>query len=254
MSHLIDRFLHSRAAFKNRWAWSLVSICMIGLPLSASVALGYALGYQQSNVPDQELEVDAPPSEKLAAAELLLLQQKMEQLEARVGKLDAIGERVADMAQVELDTIPATPKLPAIGVPTHAEAVPPQRQDIYATIDRLVDRIDEREAQFDNLQILLTSRARGDRALFGAQPVLRSDISSYFGMRIDPVTGARSMHQGIDFPGKSGTAIMAAADGVVTFAGDRQGYGRLIEINHGDDVFTRYAHSKLFFVRSGDIV
>ncbi|HET8710356.1 MAG TPA: M23 family metallopeptidase, partial [Spongiibacteraceae bacterium] len=57
-----------------------------------------------------------------------------------------------------------------------------------------------------------------------------------------------------DFSGRPGTAIFAAADGVVTFAGDKGDYGRAIEINHGDDCFTRYAHSKLIFVKQGDVV
>ena len=126
--------------------------------------------------------------------------------------------------------------------------------DIYAAIDQLARQIDAREQQFETIQSAFAYRKVGDSALFDAQPVLNPEISSYFGMRIDPMTGARNMHDGIDFTGKPGAAIMAAADGMVTYAADKQGYGRLIEINHGDDCYTRYAHSRLIFVKPGDVV
>lgn len=230
----------------SRWTRALLSFCVIGLPLGAGLAMGYALGHNQSGE-----QRNTPP----AAADttrLQILVRRIAELEARLGRLDALGERVADIAQV--DSPEPTSKLPAVGGPASGEADAPRSEDIYAAIDRLTRAIDDREQQFDNLQDMLANRKVGDRALYGAQPVFRGDISSYFGMRVDPFTGRRSMHQGIDFSGAAGTAILAAADGVVTFAGNKNDYGRAIEINHGDDCFTRYAHSKLIFVKPGDVV
>ncbi|MDB6061846.1 MAG: hypothetical protein JWM78_1949 [Verrucomicrobiaceae bacterium] len=230
--------------------------------MSAGLAVGYAIGHQPANPLEGHIEKSSAASDNASAAPVVpdeqrmqTLKERMVALEARVGRLDILGERVADMAQVEIDNLPApTSKLPAIGGPSQSETTLPQPQDIYAAIDHLTQQIDDREQQFEDVQALLASRSVGEQALFGAQPVLHSDISSYFGMRIDPVTGVRNMHDGIDFSGKAGTAIMAAADGVVTFAANKQGYGRLIEVNHGDDCFTRYAHSKLIFVKPGDVV
>lgn len=257
--NLIEKLSQSRTALKNRWARAFVSLCVVGLPLGAGLGVGYGLGYQQSHSIDgevgQESSEGRTQGSPLAGEQRLQnVSQRMAALEARLGRLDVIGERVADMAHVEIDALPATAKLPAIGGPSSSEITPPQALDIYAAIDHLAQQIDDREQQFENLQALLANRNVGERALLDAQPVLHAEISSYFGMRIDPVTGARNMHEGIDFSGKPGTAIMAAADGVVTYAADKQGYGRLIEINHGDDCFTRYAHSKLIFVRAGDVV
>jgi murein DD-endopeptidase MepM/ murein hydrolase activator NlpD len=228
----------------SRWTRALLSLCFFGLPLGAGL-VGYALGYNQSSAAGNNPAADD-------AARLQHLAHRMAELEARLGRLDALGERVADAAQVE--TVEPTSKGPAIGGPMDEHADAPSSEDVYAAIDRLTRAIDDRESQFDNFQEMLANRKVGDRALYGAQPVHRGELSSYFGMRIDPFTGRRSMHQGIDFSGRPGTAIMAAADGVVTFAGNKGDYGRAIEINHGEDCFTRYAHSKLIFVKQGDVV
>lgn len=256
---IVDKLSQSRSALRNRWARAFVSLCVVGLPLSAGLGMGYALGHQQSLALDGEVGQASSPegrAHNTSAGEQPLqnVSERMAALEARLGRLDALGERVAEMAHVEIEGLPATAKLPAIGGPLSSEATPPQALAIYAVIDHLAQQVDDREQQFENLQSLLANRNVGERALLDAQPVLHPEISSYFGMRIDPVTGARNMHDGIDFSGKPGTAIMAAADGIVTYAADKQGYGRLIEINHGDDCFTRYAHSKLIFVRAGDVV
>ncbi len=231
----------------SRWTRALLSFCVFGLPLGAGLAMGYALGHNQSGTPEGTTPTAATNSR------LQMLARRMAELEARLGRLDALNERVADIAQAGAMPEP-TIKLPAIGGPASGEADAPRSEDIYAAIDRLTRALDDREQQLDNLRDLLANRKVGDRALFGAQPVYRGEISSYFGMRVDPFTGRRSMHQGIDFSGRAGSAILAAADGIVTFAGEKGDYGRAIEINHGDDCFTRYAHSKLIFVKQGDVV
>lgn len=228
----------------SRWTRALLSLCFFGLPLGAGL-VGYALGYNQSSAAGNNPTADD-------AARLQNLASRMADLEARLGRLDALGERVADAAQIE--AVEPTSKPPAIGGPASDEADAPRSEDVYAAIDRLTRAIDDREFQFDNFQEMLANRKVGDRALYGAQPVHRGELSSYFGMRVDPFTGRRSMHQGIDFSGRPGTAILAAADGVVTFAGTKGDYGRAVEINHGEDCFTRYAHSKLIFVKQGDVV
>lgn len=232
--------------FLSRWTRALLSFCVFGLPLGTGLAMGYALGHNQAGA--QENNPAAADADRLHT-----LARRMAELEERLGRLDALGERVADIADVEAVPEP-TAKLPAIGGPANSEADAPRAENIYAAIDRLTHAIDDREQQFDNWQEMLANRKVGDRALYGAQPVYRGELSSYFGMRVDPFTGRRSMHQGVDFSGRPGSAILAAADGVVTFAGEKGDYGRAIEINHGEDCFTRYAHSKLIFVKQGDIV
>ena len=85
-------------------------------------------------------------------------------------------------------------------------------------------------------------------------PVEKIVVSSPFGYRLDPFTGAPSMHEGIDLEGPLGTPIMATAPGVVTFAGTRPAYGGLVEVNHGSGLMTRYSHLERELVQVGDHV
>jgi len=245
MQPLVDKLKTLPTLTLSRWTRALLSLCFFGLPLGAGLAVGYALGSGQTGAQDSNSAADD-------ATRLQILARRVVELEERLGRLDALSDRVAEVAQIE--PAEATSKLPAIGGPAGGEVDVPQSEDVYAAIERLTRAIDSREEQFDTLQDMLANRKVGDRGLYGAQPVHRGELSSYFGMRVDPFTGRRSMHQGVDFSGRPGSAILAAADGVVTFAGNKGDYGRAIEINHGDDCFTRYAHSKLIFVKQGDVV
>jgi lysostaphin len=85
-------------------------------------------------------------------------------------------------------------------------------------------------------------------------PVNASFNSSSFGMRIDPFTGQNTMHEGIDFMIDSGTPVVAAAGGVVHFAGFHPQYGYVVDIDHGNDLMTRYAHCSKLLVKQGDFV
>jgi murein DD-endopeptidase MepM/ murein hydrolase activator NlpD len=76
-------------------------------------------------------------------------------------------------------------------------------------------------------------------------------LSSGFGYRNDPVSGARTMHAGIDIPGPIGSPVRAAATGTIDYAGRAGGYGNMIEIDHGGGLATRYAHLLRFLVNSG---
>lgn len=254
---IADKFEAVRSASLSRWTRALLSFCVFGMPLGTGLAMGYALGHHQPNSAEEgtegalHSELAANPAE---TQHLQVLAERMSDLEARVERLADIadGNSIANPSSNPTKTVPSLSA--GIGGPSDTEIVPPQSDDIYVAIDRLGRQIDEREQQLDTLEEMLAHRKVGERAIFGAQPAYHAEVSSYFGMRFDPISGRRSMHDGIDFSGKSGSAILSAGDGVVTFAGEKQGYGRLIEVNHGDDCFTRYAHSKLIFVKQGDVV
>src|SRR5690606_4127642 len=79
-------------------------------------------------------------------------------------------------------------------------------------------------------------------------------VSSRFGQRIDPFTGRRASHKGIDFAGPFGTEVVAVGAGIVTWSGLRAGYGELVEIDHGNGIRTRYAHNSENLVEVGDVV
>jgi murein DD-endopeptidase MepM/ murein hydrolase activator NlpD len=85
-------------------------------------------------------------------------------------------------------------------------------------------------------------------------PADRGMISSGFGFRSDPFTGAAAMHTGLDFRGPIGSPIHAAAKGRVSFVGQRSGYGNVVEVSHGNGLLTRYAHMSAFRARVGEDV
>ena len=86
------------------------------------------------------------------------------------------------------------------------------------------------------------------------RPVEQGFISSYFGGRADPFTGYSAIHKGIDFAAPEGTKVSSVAAGLVTFAGERPGFGQMVEINHGNGLATRYCHSEKLLVKQGDMV
>jgi murein DD-endopeptidase MepM/ murein hydrolase activator NlpD len=114
--------------------------------------------------------------------------------------------------------------------------------------------VDLRETQLSALENLILARELKKEIHPEGRPVANGFISSYFGERADPFDGRDEFHKGVDFAGAIGSKVMAVAAGVVTWAGERAGYGKLIEINHGDGYVTRYAHNERTLVSVGQTV
>ena len=102
-------------------------------------------------------------------------------------------------------------------------------------------------------RVLLRQQRIDDASLFG-KPVAKGWVSSNYGMRTDPFSGKRTWHNGVDIAGKAGVDVVAIASGIVTFAGTKSGYGKMVEINHGGGVITRYGHHESLAVSAGDLV
>lgn len=113
-------------------------------------------------------------------------------------------------------------------------------------LDRLsTSRDGSLDPRFRRLGVSLERMAALERGLAGVPRVLPANqdyVTSSFGYRSDPFTGEGAFHAGLDFRGPTGAPVYAAAKGVVIFAGQRQGYGNCIEIDHGNGLTTRYAH------------
>ena len=119
------------------------------------------------------------------------------------------------------------------------------------TLDGAIDsEIADLEIALNRLAVMELSL----RAIPSAQPTAYGSMTSPFGLRRDPFTGARAMHNGIDFRGRHGQGILATGPGRISFAGWKGGYGRTIEIDHGAGVITRYAHLSVIDVRVGQAV
>lgn len=180
---------------------------------------------------------------------------RIAQMNARMIRLDAVGRRLTEMADID-DSEFNFDSEPALGGPEEPMAagsnvaVP----EVVEAMTALGYQLDNREAQLGVLESVLMNQNLKERVYPQGRPVKSGWLSSYFGKRTDPFTGKPANHTGIDFAGKLGAEIVAVADGVVTWSGDRYGYGIMVEINHGNGYSTRYAHNSENLVAVGDEV
>jgi murein DD-endopeptidase MepM/ murein hydrolase activator NlpD len=189
-----------------------------------------------------------------AEEQLTAMTVRMAELQARLMRLDALGERLVDIAKLDGGEFDFS-QLPALGGPEDGElGVAYERPSFLADLDRLAADIDQREHQLDVLESLLANRKLQKESTLAGRPVTKGWMSSRFGRRTDPFSGRLAWHEGVDFAGKDGSDIVSVGSGVVTWAGERYGYGLLVEINHGGGYTTRYAHAKTVSVKVGDIV
>jgi murein DD-endopeptidase MepM/ murein hydrolase activator NlpD len=175
------------------------------------------------------------------------------QLTARMIRLDALGSRLTDMADIDDGEFDFDSE-PALGGPEEPVAGSVEIPEVLEAMQTLGEQLNSREAQLDVLEAVLMNKQLEDRVYPQGRPVNSGWLSSYFGKRTDPFTGKPANHTGIDFAGKMGAEIIAVADGVVTWSSDRYGYGLMVEINHGNGYSTRYAHNSENVVVVGDEV
>lgn len=176
-------------------------------------------------------------------------------LQAHIYRLDSLGNRLTDVAKLDKKAFNFDFE-PSIGGPAEADDMFEniKYSDFVKRMEQVSQDIDERGKQLNLLEKLLISEQFNMTTTPSGKPAEKGWVSSYFGMRKDPFTGKRKMHKGIDVAGKSGTAVVATADGVVVRAERQSGYGKLLEIDHGYGITTRYGHNKTVTVKVGDIV
>ena len=126
--------------------------------------------------------------------------------------------------------------------------------DVVDAMQSLNVQLDDRESQLSVLETVLLNQNLKARVYPRGRPVGSGWISSYFGKRTDPFTGKKAMHKGMDFAGRKGSDVIAVAAGVVTEVGAQSGYGKLVEIQHGNGYVTRYAHNAAVLVKAGERV
>jgi septal ring factor EnvC (AmiA/AmiB activator) len=180
---------------------------------------------------------------------------RVAQMSARMIRLDVIGRRLTDMANIDDGEFDFNSN-PAVGGPeepmlSRSNVVVPR---MLNTMNSLDEQLSNRETQLDVLESILINQNLKNRIYPQGRPVNSGWISSYYGKRTDPFTGKVANHSGIDFAGKIGAEIVAVADGVVTWSADRYGYGIMVEITHGIGYSTRYAHNSENLVSVGDEV
>ncbi|HEV2111338.1 MAG TPA: M23 family metallopeptidase [Gammaproteobacteria bacterium] len=187
-------------------------------------------------------------------ADVDALSAKVAELQVHIMRLDALGAQLTTMAGLKHGefnfSAPPAEGGPEVKGPLQHAKLP----DFLGALDQLSAEVTDREQQLGVLENLMLSRNVQLAAQPAGPPVVGGYISSVFGMRTDPFTGELSMHSGMDFAGSEGQAVDAAAAGVVTWAGDRSGYGNMVEIDHGNGYATRYGHNETILVHVGEVV
>jgi murein DD-endopeptidase MepM/ murein hydrolase activator NlpD len=179
---------------------------------------------------------------------------RLAELQAASTRLDALGERLAQMGQLNLEEFDFSQPAP-IGGPAHPENMAAASEsELRQAIVMLSDKLRRQSSNLDALQFLMMNRQVETELTPAGWPVRKGWISSRYGERNDPFTGERVRHRGLDFAGTRGSAVLSVAGGVVIWASGRAGYGKTVEIDHGNGYRTRYAHNDSLTVGVGDHV
>jgi murein DD-endopeptidase MepM/ murein hydrolase activator NlpD len=186
--------------------------------------------------------------------QLKAINERMVEMQARMIRLDALGEHLAESANINSEEFDFKKKPPMGGPITADMSVLNGRPQVMLRLQELSAEIDQKEAQLQALDSLMSGQRALPQSFLANMPLRSGYITSPYGYRTDPFTGRVKFHSGIDFAGAAGTHVFAVAAGIVTWAGEKSGYGNLVEINHGDGVSTRYAHASRVAVRVGDLV
>jgi murein DD-endopeptidase MepM/ murein hydrolase activator NlpD len=179
---------------------------------------------------------------------------KLGEMQAQLMRLDALGDRVSGLAGLPQQEINNFRQPPARGGLAVADGHNLSADEFQAELDKLVVGIERRSDSMNILETELMSARLQSKMMPTIQPVDVGYNASGFGTRIDPFTGQQTMHEGIDFVTQAGTPIVAAAGGVVIASEWHHDFGNMIEIDHGNDISTLYAHSSRVYVKVGDIV
>jgi murein DD-endopeptidase MepM/ murein hydrolase activator NlpD len=176
--------------------------------------------------------------------------RRLGEMQAKLVQLEALGERVSGLAGVNSAELKVAPGRGGALVSGH----PLSMQELQATLSDL----DQLTSQNTDLLTVMESRLFDQKIrnmmVPTQQPVKAGHVGSSFGWRIDPFTGRSALHTGLDFQADPGTPILAAAGGVVVAQEVHPAYGNMVEIDHGNDLITRYAHASKVWVRIGDLV
>ena len=182
---------------------------------------------------------------------------RLGELQAQMLRLEGLGERLAKTAGLKPQELPSMQPGTAPGRGGAESSMPSRNlsmREFGDLVEQLTRQMDTRSDQLSVLEALLVHDSANRKFLPTLYPIVDGWYSSNFGYRIDPFTGQQSMHEGIDFPAESGTPIVAAASGKVVFAEWHPAYGKMLEIDHGNGLVSRYAHTSSIMVKEGDLV
>jgi murein DD-endopeptidase MepM/ murein hydrolase activator NlpD len=233
------------------WLLSGASVALV-LVMGAVFWIGLRVGsttYIRWLTPDSVAETHARQQDRVDALAL-----RIGTLDAQLLRLNALGKRLTDLANIRSSEFDFDKDPPQGGPEAEASGRGATLDELGGVMGRVERTIDFRNAQLHALQGVILRRQITDDMRPTGRPVSEGYMSSRFGERMDPFNGEEAFHKGVDFAAPAGSDVIAVASGVVTFAGPRDGYGQLVEVQHGDGLVTRYGHNSQVLVSAGEVV
>lgn len=179
-----------------------------------------------------------------------VIAKKLGEMQAKMIQLESLGERVSGLAGVN----PADIKIKPSQGGSLVSGRDLSMQELQTTLQELESVAGVRTDLMTVLESRLFEQKVKKMMIPTQTPVPNANLGSYFGWRIDPITGRSALHTGLDFPSASGTPIFAAAGGVVVTQEVQSEYGNMLEVDHGNDLISRYAHASKVYVKKGDLI
>lgn len=229
---------------------AVATIVLVSAGIAAGAGLRDAVGVaekarMQSSSAQLAARADA------AQREVNALAARLGELQAEANRLNALGERLTQAGQLADGEFDFDTPVAVGGVGPVRDMAP---RELGTGIDALAGQFKASGEQLSVLETLLFNRKLEADAVPSREPITNSYITSGFGGRADPFSGGAAFHKGIDFHARVGDPVLAVADGVVSYAGVRNGYGNVIEVDHGNGYVTRYAHNSRLVGRVGQLV
>jgi murein DD-endopeptidase MepM/ murein hydrolase activator NlpD len=244
----------------------LAAIAMVGAVLFVAIVLAaqYAIVRLQPGLMSNELRswLASAQQDEIQKQQTYLrksmdtMAMRLGQMQAQLQRLDGLGARLAKMSGMKPQEF-SFGQPPAQGGPYLPAAIP--QQDIsLQTMERQMAELNtllsDRSDKLLALETLMMQDKLSKKLLPSIPPTTVGWYSSNFGWRTDPFTGKSAMHEGVDYMVPSGTSVRASAGGVVVYADTHPQYGNMVEIDHGNQVITRYAHCSKLLVKVGQMV
>ena len=248
-----NRWAESRSIYLGGKQIGLLLLLLFGGIITAATGVQFALmrlapdslGYAlKSGMQVRTIQYERSSLDTLAV--------KLGEMQAHVQRLDALGGRLVKLtgmkpSEFQFDQPPAQGG-PLVNLGTMSPA------SLQLQLDNLTRVVDDRADKLMALETQLIQNQLSRGMLPSSAPISEGVYTSNFGLRVDPFTGQSAMHEGVDFMAEAGTAIHASTGGVVVYSDTHPQYGNMIEVDHGNDIVTRYAHASKLLVKVGQVV
>ncbi len=228
---------------------------VLGLGMLIGVGASTATGMVnnsalQAKVAQQQTEL--AQAQRASQAQVNALAARLGELQAQATRLNALGERLTQMGKLKDGEFDFDEPVGVGGGDEPVNDMPVQ--SLKQDLGQLEQQFSASGQQLNVLASLMFDHQLEQNSVPSRMPIRNTYITSGFGGRADPFDGGSAFHKGVDFHANVGDPVMSVADGVVSYAGVRGGYGNVVEVDHGNGYVTRYAHNSRLVVKVGDLV